>query len=207
MKTQLKVLSLVLCSVAFSGFARANTAPITQVETAVSNTFNSLYKVYNYQTSGDPELDFVSSMIKHHEATVILSEDILGSLSDPFIKAVADTIIRTRSDYIKTLSAWLSKQDLDVRPSEEEIAVSVDMLDTTKQIIDYQRQIKQINDPDFDYVELITYQLETEITQADLVSSYLTDNEIEIYKEKLRLGKKMLEKLQEWKSSHKAIAK
>jgi uncharacterized protein (DUF305 family) len=61
------------------------------------------------QPSGDPDKDFVSMMIPHHQGAVDMAKVELQYGKDPEMKAIAEQIIAAQEKEIADFKAWLSK--------------------------------------------------------------------------------------------------
>jgi uncharacterized protein (DUF305 family) len=61
------------------------------------------------QPSGDPDKDFVSMMIPHHQGAIDMAKVGLQYGKDPELKAIAEQIIAAQQKEIADLQAWLSK--------------------------------------------------------------------------------------------------
>lgn len=193
------ILSKPILAIAISSLAFGVHASTSTVISPIEATINALYPVYHYELLGDPELDYVNTMIKHHEATVVLSERFLASLSDPFLVELATSIIQTRTEYQSALTAWLESQDKNVNPHISEAKSSVGMLVTTKRIIDYQRTLKGTGNAERDYVTFLISHLETELAQANHVTEFLSNKTIMNHHEKMKSVQPLLDKLYNYK--------
>ena len=59
--------------------------------------------------TGDPDVDFVRSMIPHHQGAVDMAKIELEYGKDPEMRDLAETIIKAQDDEIVIMKAWLAK--------------------------------------------------------------------------------------------------
>lgn len=62
--------------------------------------------------TGYPDVDFVKSMIPHHEGAVTMAEIEKQSGKDQFLQNIATNLIQSQGTEVTVLKAWLSRQDL-----------------------------------------------------------------------------------------------
>jgi uncharacterized protein (DUF305 family) len=62
--------------------------------------------------TGYPDVDFVKSMIPHHEGAVTMAEIEKQSGKDQFLQNIATNLIQSQWTEVAVLKAWLSRQDL-----------------------------------------------------------------------------------------------
>ena len=58
--------------------------------------------------TGDPDVDFVLSMIPHHQGAVEMAKVVLEYGSDPEIRALAQGIVEAQEAEIGFMEAWLT---------------------------------------------------------------------------------------------------
>jgi uncharacterized protein (DUF305 family) len=61
------------------------------------------------QMTGDTDRDFAEMMIVHHQAAIDMAEEELKSGHDPFLKNLADRIIKDQAKEIEEMQQWLKK--------------------------------------------------------------------------------------------------
>ena len=62
--------------------------------------------------TGYPDVDFVKSMIPHHEGAVTMAEIEKQSGKDQFLQNIATNLVQSQEAEVAVLKAWLSRQDL-----------------------------------------------------------------------------------------------
>jgi uncharacterized protein (DUF305 family) len=67
-------------------------------------------KMDSMQMTGDPDHDFAEMMIIHHQAAIDMAEMELKSGNDPFLKNLADKIIKAQNKEIEEMQQWLKNQ-------------------------------------------------------------------------------------------------
>ena len=59
--------------------------------------------------SGTPDVDFIRSMIPHHQGAVEMARIVLEHGSDPEVKKLAKAVIAAQEAEIKWMQEWLAK--------------------------------------------------------------------------------------------------
>lgn len=94
------------------GTTTGTTAPSEQVDmdgdTAAGSTMNK-------QSYGDPDRDFASMMIPHHQGAIAMAQTELRKGKDPEMQALARKIISDQEREIAQLRRWLERPPQEVR--------------------------------------------------------------------------------------------
>lgn len=72
-----------------------------------------MYKDMAIDYSGDPDVDFVRSMIPHHQGAIDMSNVVLKYGADPEVKALAEHIIADQQPEIDQMNAWLTARNIE----------------------------------------------------------------------------------------------
>lgn len=60
--------------------------------------------------TGNPDVDFITGMIAHHQGAVDAAKVVLANGSDPEVKAFAERIIAAQESEIAWMKGWLTAQ-------------------------------------------------------------------------------------------------
>ena len=60
------------------------------------------------EPTGDPDRDFMTMMIPHHQSAIDMAEEVLQDGTDPQVRALAEAVIATQADEIDEMNAWLA---------------------------------------------------------------------------------------------------
>ncbi|RWX77111.1 DUF305 domain-containing protein [Neorhizobium lilium] len=66
-----------------------------------------MHKSMMIQYSGDPDVDFVRSMIPHHQGAIDMAKIELAHGKDPELRKLAEDIVKAQEAEIADMQAWL----------------------------------------------------------------------------------------------------
>jgi uncharacterized protein (DUF305 family) len=96
------------------------TAPTAEFTTTTDKTFDQLMDdamsvmhkgMHTAPQTGDPDRDFVTMMIPHHQGAIDMAKALLLYGKDPQMRRLAQEIITDQQSEIKLMQLWLNQHD------------------------------------------------------------------------------------------------
>jgi uncharacterized protein (DUF305 family) len=84
-------------------------AAASEAEKAYRAANDKMHKAMAIEYTGDPDKDFVASMIPHHEGAIDMARVQLKYGKDPEIRKLAEAVIREQTREIAEMKAWQAK--------------------------------------------------------------------------------------------------
>lgn len=69
----------------------------------------AMHQAMDIEFTGNPDIDFVTGMIAHHQGAIDMAKIVLEHGSDPEIKTLAQGIIAAQEGEIAFMRDWLAK--------------------------------------------------------------------------------------------------
>jgi uncharacterized protein (DUF305 family) len=85
---------------------KGDTGPSSQ---AYSGAMNKMHQDMNIEYSGNADVDFVRSMVPHHQGAIDMAKIVLAFGKDPAIRKLAEDVIKAQENEVAFMKDWLSK--------------------------------------------------------------------------------------------------
>lgn len=106
-------LALVLALPVTAQDHSSHAMPMATGNTAASDAFAAanakMHQEMAVELTGNPDVDFIRSMIPHHQGAVDMARIELEHGTDPEVKALAEAVIAAQQKEIAWMQAWLAK--------------------------------------------------------------------------------------------------
>lgn len=100
---------LSLAGLIAGGAAIAAAAELSAGSQALVDANAAMHQAMAVEMTGDVDVDFMRSMIPHHEGAVEMAKIIIANGKDPEVKKLAEEVIKAQEAEIAFMKAWLEK--------------------------------------------------------------------------------------------------
>jgi uncharacterized protein (DUF305 family) len=91
--------------------ARPPATPKSKADAALQAASVKMHRAMAIEYTGDADVDFVRSMIPHHQGAIDMAEVELKHGTDPEMRKMAQDIIAAQEKEIATMKGWLAAHD------------------------------------------------------------------------------------------------
>ncbi len=99
----------VAAAVLFSAYAVADSATGGKADQAFKTAMMKMHQKMMVNYSGNADVDFVKSMIPHHQGSVDMAQIELQYGKDPEMQRLARQIVQAQETEIQQMQAWLKQ--------------------------------------------------------------------------------------------------
>ena len=106
MKRLFHVIPAVALLATASMTAAADLSPGSKALEAANAT---MHEAMSVEMTGDVDIDFMRSMIPHHQGAIDMAKIVIENGKDPEVKKLADEIIKAQEAEIAFIKTWLAR--------------------------------------------------------------------------------------------------
>ena len=158
----------------------------------------SMQEMMQMKMTNDPDHDFASMMIMHHQSAVDMAQHQLQNGQDTMIKEMAQAIITSQKKEIEEFNKFLSTHE----PNSAKENVSKDLMTAMHDNMDPAEPLN--NNPDHDFVVMMIPHHKSAIEMSESVLKSSKEQTIKAMANKIIADqKKEIDQLENWLSNHK----
>ena len=109
MKRVFQTISLSVV-IAAGGLAYAGSAEFSAGSKLLEEANGAMHQSMSIDMTGDVDVDFVLSMIPHHDGAVDMAKIVIEHGDDPEIRKLAEAIVKAQESEIAFMEDWLARK-------------------------------------------------------------------------------------------------
>jgi uncharacterized protein (DUF305 family) len=109
MKRVFQTISLAMM-VAAGGFAYAGSAELSVGSKLLEEANGAMHQSMSMDMTGDVDVDFMLSMIPHHEGAVDMAKIVIEHGADPEVRKLAEAVVKAQESEIAFMKDWLARK-------------------------------------------------------------------------------------------------
>ena len=152
------------------------------------NMHESMAKMEAMPKTGDPDNDYSSMMIIHHESAIKNSQEELKSGKSAEMKAMAQSIITKQEAEIKQFQAFLAGHPAHAPAVPEFTALQMMNMMQMQKAVDLR---PLTGDPDFDFAQLMTDHHQGAVGNSEALLKYGRENVTKVLAQQIITDQKM----------------
>ncbi len=181
-----------------TGMDHSTTAAAAEAEstTAYKKAMDAMMQNMKMSYTGDADVDFVKSMIPHHQGAIDMAKVDLQYGKDPEITQLAGEIVKAQESEIATMNAWLEKRGASAGETDP---ASTKAYETAMDGMMKNMHVTLTGDPDVDLVKSMMPHHQGAIDMAKVVLQYGKDAEVKTLAEGIiKAQESEIEFMKEW---------
>jgi uncharacterized protein (DUF305 family) len=109
MKVSFRPIPVAIALAALGGLAYATSAELSQGSKLLEEANGAMHQSMSIEMTGDVDVDFVRSMIPHHQGAVDMAKIVLANGKDPEIRKLAEEVVTAQESEIAFMEGWLER--------------------------------------------------------------------------------------------------
>lgn len=150
------------------------TADLSASKTMMDDSMAAMSGMHTLKLTGDPDLDFISGMLPHHEGAIVMSESILPKLTNPAVHKLALEIIKSQKEEVIYMKNWLASHK-ELPLNQRDIANSKEMMTKSMKVMHKMMEVKLTGNSNIDFVAGMLPHHEAAVEMAEVIMPYLKD--------------------------------
>lgn len=168
-----KILISCACCLILTTPVIAKENALIQSQNRMDHSMMAMQGMHQLKLTGDPDVDFLTGMIPHHDGAIVMSQMSMEKLTDPKLKKLAKEIIAAQEQEIAFMKDWLKQNK--TRPLHINMKASENMMNKTMKVMHEMHQVKLTGDANTDFALGMIPHHQAAVVMAEQALPYLTD--------------------------------